>query len=98
MKVQSFHLLTWGSVGVILFATPAIANAKDTSNFKNRKILPFVGAGIGGTTCDDGSIGLTITDGVDYRASNKITANGSVIWLPFDDDRVDFIVGLGYNF
>jgi opacity protein-like surface antigen len=68
------------------------------SPFKNGKFLPFAGAGIGGTTRDDGSVGLTVTGGADYRASNKLTANGSVIWLPFDDDRVDFMVGLGYNF
>ena len=68
------------------------------SPFKNGKLLPFAGAGLGGTTRDDGSVGLTVTGGVDYRASDKLTANGSVIWLPFDDDRVDFIVGLGYNF
>ncbi len=152
MKVQSRHLLTWGFVAAILLATPAIANAQDTSNyiglgatdggfaanakielakqlsvrpavltdvefdddtevtviapvtydfespFKNGKLLPFAGAGIGGTTRDDGSVGLTVTDGTDYRASNKLTVNGSVIWLPFNDDRVDFIVGLGYNF
>ncbi len=71
------------------------------SPFKNGKLLPFAGAGIGGTSRDDGSVGLTVIGGVDYRASNKLTANGSVIWLPFDDtkdDEVDFIVGLGYNF
>lgn len=68
------------------------------SPFKNEKFLPFAGAGIGGTTEDDGSVGLTVTGGADYRASDKLTANGSVIWLPFDDDRVDFIIGLGYNF
>ena len=33
MKVQSRHLLTWGFVGAILLATPAIANAQDTSNY-----------------------------------------------------------------
>lgn len=68
------------------------------SPFKNGRFLPFTGAGIGGTTRDDGSVGLTVTGGADYSASNKLTANGSVVWLPFDDDRVDFIVGLGYNF
>ncbi|WP_019508073.1 hypothetical protein [Pleurocapsa sp. PCC 7319] len=68
------------------------------SPFKNRRLLPFAGAGIGGTTHDGGSVGLTVTSGADYRASNKLTANGSVVWLTFDDDRVDFIVGLGYNF
>lgn len=68
------------------------------SPFKNGKLLPFAGAGIGGTTRDDGSVGLTATGGVDYRASDKLTANGSVIWLPFDDDRVNVMVGLGYNF
>ncbi len=71
------------------------------SPFKNEKFLPFVGAGIGGTSRDDGSIGLTVIGGADYRASDKLTANGSIIWLAFDeerDDDVDFIVGLGYNF
>ncbi len=155
MKLHSRHLLTWGFVGAMLLANPAIALAQEKSNyiglgatdegftvnaklklaeqlsvrpavltdiefdddtevtviapvtydfkspFKNGKLLPFVGAGIGGTTRDDGSVGLTVTGGVDYRASNKLTANGSVVWLAFDEDldnEVDFIVGLGYNF
>ena len=71
------------------------------SPFNNGKLLPFVGAGLGGTTRDDGSIGLTVTGGVDYQASNKLTANGSVAWLAFDEDsdnEVNFIIGLGYNF
>ncbi len=68
------------------------------SPFKNGRFIPFAGAGLGGTTRDDGSIGLTVTGGADYRASNKLTANGSVVWLPFDDDRVNVMVGLGYNF
>ena len=68
------------------------------SPFKNGKLLPFAGAGLGGTTRDDGSVGLVVTGGMDYRASNKLTANSSVVWLPFDDERVNFIVGLGYNF
>ena len=71
------------------------------SPFRNGKLLPFVGAGIGGTSRDDGSIGLTVIGGADYRASDKLTANGSIVWLAFDDEKdddVDFIVGLGYNF
>ncbi len=152
MKLHSRHLLTWGFVGAMLLANPAIALAQEKSNyiglgatdegfavnaklelaeqlsvrpavltdvefdddtevtviapvtydfespFKNGKFLPFVGAGLGGTTRDDGSVGLTVTGGVDYRASNKLTANGSVVWLAFDEDRVNVMVGLGYNF
>jgi opacity protein-like surface antigen len=68
------------------------------SPFKNGKLLPFAGAGIGGTTRDDGEVGLTVIGGADYRASDKLTANGSVVYLPYDDDRVNVMVGLGYNF
>ena len=68
------------------------------SPFKNEKLLPFAGAGIGGTTRNDGDVGLAVTGGADYRASKKLTANGSIVWLPFDNDRVNVFVGLGYNF
>ncbi len=68
------------------------------SPFKNERFLPFAGAGIGGTTRDDGSVGLVVTGGADYLASDKLTANGSVIYLPFDEERVNVMVGLGYNF
>lgn len=68
------------------------------SPFKNGKFLSFADAGLSGTTRDDGSVGLVVTGGMDYRASNKLTTNSSVIWLLFDDERVNFIVGLGFNF
>lgn len=62
------------------------------------KLLPFAGFGLGGRTRDGGSVGAVVTGGTDFRISDKFTANASVNWMLFDNDRVDFIIGVGYNF
>lgn len=62
------------------------------------RLLPFAGAGVAASTRDNGEVGAVVTGGVDYRINQKLTANGSVYWTPFNDSKVDFVVGLGYSF
>jgi hypothetical protein len=62
------------------------------------KLLPFAGVGLGGRSRNGGSVGAVLTGGTDFRITDKFTANAAANWMLFDNDRVDFIIGVGYNF
>lgn len=72
-----------------------------TYNFNgnsDRRLQPFVGAGAGVTTGDSTELQLVTTAGTDLQLGNRYTLNGSVNYLPLDEQRVDFVAGLGYRF
>ncbi len=64
----------------------------------NRRLQPFVGAGAGVSTGDETELELVATAGTDLRLGNRYVLNGSVNYLPLDEQRVDFVAGLGYRF
>ncbi len=63
-----------------------------------RRFQPFVGAGAGVTTGDETEFQVVGTAGADYQLGNRYAINGSVNYVPLDDQRVDFVAGLGYRF
>lgn len=64
-----------------------------------QNLHPFLGVGPGVTTGDGTTNAqLVATAGTDYRLSNRYTADASVNYLPFDNERTDFVAGVGYNF
>ncbi|MGB3573446.1 MAG: hypothetical protein WA783_10150 [Phormidesmis sp.] len=64
----------------------------------DRRFQPFVGAGAGVTTGDETEVQVVATAGADYQLGSRYALNGSVNYLPLDDQRVDFVAGLGYRF
>ena len=64
----------------------------------DRRLQPFVGAGAGVFTGDETELELVATAGTDLRLGNRYVLNGSVNYLPLDEQRVDFVAGLGYRF
>ncbi len=64
----------------------------------SRMFQPFVGAGAGVTTGDGTEIQLVTTAGADLQLGRRYAINGSVNYLPLDEQRVDFVGGLGYRF
>ena len=64
----------------------------------DRMIQPFIGAGAGVTTGDETNFEVVATAGTDVQLGNRYTLNGSVNYLPLDEQRVDFVAGLGYRF
>ncbi|MGD1898027.1 MAG: hypothetical protein ACFB16_13860 [Phormidesmis sp.] len=69
-----------------------------TGNNTNSRFQPFVGAGAGVTTGNETELQLVTTAGADIRLGNRYAINGSVNYLPLDDQQVDFVAGLGYRF
>ena len=69
-----------------------------TSNSGNRFFQPYVGAGAGVTTGEETELQFVTTAGADIRLGNRYAINGSVNYLPLDEQRVDFVAGLGYRF
>ena len=63
-----------------------------------RAFQPFIGAGAGVTTGDETNFEVVATAGTDIQLGNRYTLNGSVNYLPLDEQRVDFVAGLGYRF
>ena len=61
-------------------------------------LKPFVGAGAGVSTDGDTELQVVATAGADYQLGNRYALNGSVNYLPLDDQRVDFVAGVGYRF
>ncbi len=61
-------------------------------------LLPFAGAGVRIETDGDDNFGALVTGGVDYRITERWTANGSLNVSFINDTNFDFIVGVGYNF
>lgn len=64
----------------------------------DRRFQPFVGAGAGVTTGDETNFEVVATAGTDVQLGRRYTLNGSVNYLPLDEQRVDFVAGLGYRF
>ncbi|MEM6426659.1 MAG: hypothetical protein AAGF66_10725 [Cyanobacteria bacterium P01_H01_bin.119] len=62
------------------------------------RLLPFVGAGAAYTTAGDDDFGALVTAGVDYRLTDRLTANGTVNVNFFDNTQVNGVIGLGYTF
>lgn len=62
------------------------------------RFLPFIGAGAGVTTGDETDFQVVATAGADVQLGNRYSLNGAVNYLPLDDQRVDFVAGLGYRF
>ena len=64
-----------------------------------QSLHPFLGVGPGVTTGDGTTNAqLVATAGTDYKLSKRYTADASVNYLPFDNERTDFVAGVGYNF
>ena len=61
-------------------------------------LQPFVGAGAGLSTDGDTELQVVATAGADYQLGNRYAINGSVNYMPLDDQRVDFVAGVGYRF
>lgn len=70
----------------------------DFNGIGGERLKPFVGAGAGVTTGDETDFQVVATAGADYQLGNRYALNGSVNYLPLDDQRVDFVAGLGYRF
>ena len=69
----------------------------DFNSANGGKLQPFVGAGAGVTTGDETELQFVATAGADYQLGRRYAINGSVNYLPFDDQSVDFVAGLGYR-
>ena len=85
--------------GETLFLIPATYDFQ--SPLENQKLLPFAGLGVSVSTEGDDDVGLLLTGGTDYRLSDRVTLNGSVYWSLFDwldDDQVNGVISIGYNF
>lgn len=70
----------------------------DFNSASGGKLQPFVGAGAGLTTGDETELQFVATAGADYQLGRRYAINGSVNYLPLDDQSVDFVAGLGYRF
>ena len=68
------------------------------SNNSNSFFQPYVGAGAGVTTGEETELQFVTTAGADIRLGNRYAINGSVNYMPLDEQRVDFVAGLGYRF
>ncbi|MEL6927591.1 MAG: hypothetical protein AAFO95_03025 [Cyanobacteria bacterium J06600_6] len=61
------------------------------------RIEPFVGIG-GGSQTRNFDVGLEFTTGLDYSLSKRFTATGIFNIQLFDDNDINAIFGLGFNF
>ena len=70
-----------------------------TYNFTSfgSRVAPFVGVG-GSTQTEQFDVGLNFTSGLDYALSNRFTASGIFNIQLFDDNDINGIFGLGFNF
>lgn len=70
-----------------------------TYDFNNvgRRVSPFVGVG-GSTQTDDFDIGLNFTTGLDYALGKNFTATGQFNVQLFDNNDINALIGLGFNF
>ena len=66
-------------------------------NTLGAKVEPFVGIG-GASQTRDFDVGLEFTTGLDYSISKRFTATGTFNIQLFDDNDINAIVGLGFNF
>ena len=70
----------------------------DFNSANNGRFQPFVGAGAGVTTGDQTELQFVATAGADVQLGRRYALNGSVNYLPFDNQSVDVVAGLGYRF
>ncbi len=63
----------------------------------NSKVKPFVGIG-GGSQTREFDIGLEFTTGLDYQINRRLTATGIFNIQLFDDNNINAIAGVGFNF
>lgn len=63
----------------------------------NSKAKPFVGIG-GGSQTRNFDIGIEFTTGLDYQISKRLTATGLFNIQLFDDNDINAVFGLGFNF
>ncbi len=70
-----------------------------TYDFNNvgRRVSPFVGVG-GSSQTQEFDIGLNFTTGLDYALGRKFTATGQFNVQLFDDNNINALVGIGFNF
>jgi len=70
-----------------------------TYNFTSvgERVLPFVGVG-GSTQTEQFDVGLNFSSGLDYAISNLFTASGIFNVQLFDDNDINAIFGIGFNF
>lgn len=61
------------------------------------RVSPFVGIG-GGSQTRNFDVGMQFTSGLDYALSNRFTASGIFNVQLFDDNDINGIFGLGFNF
>ena len=66
-------------------------------NTSYKGAMPFAGVG-GGTSTENFDFGWVLTAGVDYPISKRFTATGLVNVELFEDNDINAIVGLGFNF
>lgn len=64
----------------------------------NGRVQPFVGAGAGVTTGDQTSAELVTTAGADVQLGRRYMLNGSVNYLPLNEQRVDVAGGVAVRF
>lgn len=84
--------LSDGDRGVAVFAPV-------TYDFSiGQRFQPFIGAGAGVTTGDETELEFVTTAGADLQLGDRYAINASVNYLPLDEQRVDFVAGLGYRF
>lgn len=66
-------------------------------NSPGARFAPFVGVG-GGSQTRNFDVGLQFTTGLDYALSKRFTATGTFNVQLFDDNDINAIFGLGFNF
>lgn len=88
--------LDFGSDGETVFLAPVTYDFDSLTD--NGRLLPYVGGGLSVSTEGKGAVGPLLTGGVDYRLTDRLTANGAVHWSLYGDSQVNGTIGLGYNF
>ena len=63
----------------------------------SRSAAPFVGVG-GSTQTQEFDIGLNFTTGLDYALGRNFTATGQFNVQLFDNNDINALVGIGFNF
>ncbi len=64
----------------------------------DRRVQPFVGVGAGVTTGDSTDLQVVAAAGTDLRLGQRYVLNGSVNYMPLDDQQVNAVASLGYRF
>jgi hypothetical protein len=88
--------LDFGANGETVFLAPVTYDFN--SPMASGRLLPFVGGGLSVSTEGKGAVGPLVTGGVDYRLTDRLTANGAVHWSIYGNSQVNGTIGLGYTF